>query len=148
MTISLLLVDDHPVFLFGLRTLLAAEPDLQIVGEAMTGAEALALSAREVVDVVLMDINLPDMNGVEVARRMHQACPTIHILMLTMLDDSTVFGALKAGASGISSRAPAPMRRWEPFARSRVAKRSSVHRSRGASSNTSTHRRLTQSFRI
>jgi DNA-binding NarL/FixJ family response regulator len=101
MTISILLVDDHPVFLFGLRMLIEAEPDLRIVGEAMSGAEALhRLASLQLVDLVIMDIGLPDMNGVEVTRRIRQAHPKLPILILTMLDDNTVFTALKAGANG------------------------------------------------
>ena len=101
MTTSILLVDDHPVFLFGLRMLIEAEPDLRIVGEAMSGAEALhTLASLQPVDLVIMDIGLPDMNGVEVTRRIRQAHPKLPILILTMLDDNTVFTALKAGANG------------------------------------------------
>jgi DNA-binding NarL/FixJ family response regulator len=101
MTISILLVDDHPVFLFGLRMLIEAEPDLRIIGEAMSGAEAVhELASLQPVDLVIMDIGLPDMNGVEVTRRIRQAHPKLPILILTMLDDNTVFTALKAGANG------------------------------------------------
>ena len=101
MTTAILLVDDHPVFLFGLRMLIEAEPDLRIVGEAMSGAEALhTLASLQPVDLVIMDIGLPDMNGVEVTRRIRQAHPKLPILILTMLDDNTVFTALKAGANG------------------------------------------------
>jgi len=100
MTISILLVDDHPVFLFGMRTLISAEPDLNVVGEAMSGIEALQKIAAQPVDVVIMDIKLPDMNGVEVTRTISQQHPETRILVLTMLDDNTVFNALKAGANG------------------------------------------------
>jgi DNA-binding NarL/FixJ family response regulator len=100
MTISLLLVDDHPVFLFGLRTLIAEEPDLQILGEAQSGAEALQFLVSQPVDVVIMDIKLPDINGVEVTRRVRKEFPHARILILSMLDDNTVFNALRAGAHG------------------------------------------------
>jgi len=100
LNISILLVDDHPVFLFGLRTLIQAETDMSIVGEVMTGADALEHINAHHPDVVIMDINLPDMSGVEVTRRAHQEHPETRILVLTMLDDHTVFNALKAGASG------------------------------------------------
>jgi DNA-binding NarL/FixJ family response regulator len=100
MTISILLVDDHPVFLFGLRTLIQAEADLHIVGEAMSGTDALRQITAQPVDVVIMDIHLPDMSGVEVTRRIQKEQPGVHILMLTMLDDNSVFNALKAGAHG------------------------------------------------
>ena len=100
MTISILLVDDHPVFLFGLRTLIAGEPDLHILGEAMSGAEALQKLNAQPADVVIMDIKLPDMNGVEVTRRIRKDFPQARILILSMLDDNTVFNALRAGANG------------------------------------------------
>ena len=66
MSITILIVNDHPVFRFGLRALIGAEPDMQIAGEATTGAEALASAASQPPDLVLMDINLPAMNGLEV----------------------------------------------------------------------------------
>ena len=105
MTISILLVDDHPVFLFGLRTLIAEELDMLIQGEAMSGAEALQKladqpAADKPVDVVIMDIKLPDINGVEVTRRIRKEYPQVRILILSMLDDNTVFNALRAGANG------------------------------------------------
>lgn len=100
MTTSILLVDDHPVFLFGLRMLIQGEPDLQITGEAMNGADALQMLGSRPVDLVILDISLPDLNGVEVTRRIRQEHPRVRILILTMLDDNTVFNALKAGASG------------------------------------------------
>jgi DNA-binding NarL/FixJ family response regulator len=100
MSIRLIIVDDHPVFRFGLRTLIAAEPDMAIVGEASNGTEALELVAVHAPDVVLLDVNLPDINGVEATRHLLRLCPSLRILMITMFDDDTVFGALKAGAGG------------------------------------------------
>jgi DNA-binding NarL/FixJ family response regulator len=100
MSISILMVDDHPVFRFGLRALIEAEADLRIVGEAASGSEALELAASQPIDLVLMDIKLPDMNGLEVTRRLRALQPTVHVLIISMLDDSTVFQALKAGACG------------------------------------------------
>jgi DNA-binding NarL/FixJ family response regulator len=100
MSITILIVDDHPVFRFGLRTLIEAEPDLVIIGEAASGQEALALAMQRPADLVLMDIKLPDMNGLEVTRRLRAQQATARILVVSMLDDSTVFQALKAGAYG------------------------------------------------
>lgn len=100
MTIAILIVDDHPVFRFGLRALIGAEADMQIAGEAATGAEALAIAAGQPLDLVLMDINLPDLNGLEVTRRLRALQPTARVLVISMLDDATVFQALKAGACG------------------------------------------------
>lgn len=100
MTISILIVDDHPVFRFGLRALIGAESDMQIVGEATTGAEALAIATGQPLDLVLMDINLPDLNGLEVTRRLRSLYPEMRVLVISMLDDATVFQALKAGACG------------------------------------------------
>lgn len=100
MSITLLIVDDHPVFRFGLRALIEAEPGMQIAGEAASGADALAFDANQPLDLVLMDINLPDINGLEVTRRMRAQRPETRVLVISMLDDSTVFHALKAGACG------------------------------------------------
>ena len=100
MTMTILIVDDHPVFRFGLRALIGAEPDMQIIGEATNGTEALALAANQPLDLVLMDIKLPDINGLEVTRRLRALQPEARVLVISMLDDTTVFNALKAGACG------------------------------------------------
>ena len=98
--IRVLIADDHPVFRFGLRALLAAEPHTEVIGEATTGDEAITLAVALQPDVVLMDLNMPGPNGVEATRRIAQQCPQIGILVATMFDDDSVFAAMRAGARG------------------------------------------------
>ncbi len=98
--IRILIADDHPVFRFGLRALLQAEGDTEIVGEATGGEEAVALAAELEPDVILMDINMPEINGIEATRRILQKNPNIGILVITMFDDDSVFAAMRAGARG------------------------------------------------
>ncbi|WP_409343640.1 response regulator [Paenibacillus sp. MBLB4367] len=100
--IRVLIVDDHPVFRYGLRALLLAEAKMvEVVGEATSGDEAIVLAAHCHPDVILMDINLPEINGIEATRRILAALPGISILMLTMFDDDdSVFSAMRAGARG------------------------------------------------
>ncbi len=98
--IKILIADDHPVFRFGLKALLATEPDLDVIGEARTGAEAVALAAELTPDVILMDINMPDLNGIEATRQIIATRPETGILIISMLDDDTVFSAMRAGARG------------------------------------------------
>ena len=100
MTIQIIIADDHPVFRFGLRTLLAAEPDTEVIGEAASGSEAISLADSLKPDLILMDINMPDMNGIEATRQILQRQPAIAILVITMFEDDTVFAALRAGARG------------------------------------------------
>ena len=99
-TIRILIADDHPVFRFGLKALLATEPDAEVIGEASTGEEAVSLSSELSPDVILMDINMPDLNGIEATRQVLAARPQTGILIVSMLDDDSVFAALRAGARG------------------------------------------------
>lgn len=98
--IRILIADDHPVFRFGLRALLDAMPDTDVVGDATTGEAAITLAAEVQPDVVLMDITMPGIGGIEAVRRIHAAQPGVRVLMVTMLEDDTVFAALRAGARG------------------------------------------------
>ena len=100
-TISILIVDDHTLFRKGVRKMLECEPDVQVVGEAANGEEALALARGLLPDVILMDIKIPDPNGVEVTRIIHREMPHTGIVFCTMFEnDEYVFAALKAGGRG------------------------------------------------
>ena len=99
--IRILLADDHPFFRDGVRLLLDSTEDTAVVGEANTGEEAVALAETTAPDVILMDINMPGLNGIEATCRIAATSPQVGILMVTMYDDDdSVFAALRAGARG------------------------------------------------
>ena len=99
--ISVLIVDDQDLIRGGLRMLLEAEPDITVAGEAGTGHEAIACVRRHDPDVVLMDVRMPDMDGIEATAHLVHAGSRAKILMLTTFDlDKYVYGAMRAGASG------------------------------------------------
>ena len=98
--IRIVIADDHPVFRFGLRALLNAMPDTEVVGEATSGEEVIALAGSVRPDVILMDINMPGVNGIEATRRIRETNPDICILIVTMLEDDSLFAAMRAGARG------------------------------------------------
>jgi DNA-binding NarL/FixJ family response regulator len=98
--VEVVLAEDHPTFRLGLRTRLSLEPDLDVVGEAGTGPEALELVERLAPDVVVVDLNLPGMDGLALIRRLGLVAPRVAPLVLTMLDDDSVFPAVRAGARG------------------------------------------------
>jgi DNA-binding NarL/FixJ family response regulator len=99
--LRVLIADDHPLFRHGIQALLSATPDMEVVGEASTGEEAMVLAATLQPDVILMDIQMPGVNGVEAARQILRASPQARILMVTMFeDDASVFTAMRAGARG------------------------------------------------
>lgn len=98
-TITVLLVDDHAVVRQGVRTFLETQADLLVVGEAGSGEEAVRLAAQQVPDVVLMDLIMPDMDGVEATRQVKQVSPRSQVVVLTSYhEDEHIFPALKAGA--------------------------------------------------
>ena len=100
-TIRILLADDHPVVRDGLAAMLGTQPDFQVAGEAGTGAEAVAEAARLRPDVVLMDLEMPSLDGIEAIRRLRAADPAIQVVVLTAFDtDERILGALQAGAQG------------------------------------------------
>jgi len=100
-TIRLLIADDHALFREGLHALFSALPDIDVVGEAADGATAVTQVDASQPDVVLMDINMPGVNGIEATRRVLSNHPQLGIIMVTMLeDDASVFAAMRAGARG------------------------------------------------
>ena len=97
----IVLADDHPVVLGGLRNLIVAEPDLEVVGEATTGNAALKLIKEKQPDIAVIDISMPECNGVVLARRLAEECPSVRVLVLTFYEDqSYVRQALDHGARG------------------------------------------------
>jgi DNA-binding NarL/FixJ family response regulator len=99
--IGVLLVDDHEVVRVGLRSLLAREPGLEVLGEAGSAQEAVAAAGRLRPDVVVMDVRLPDRSGVEACREIRSSGPTTQVIMLTSYaDDDAVLSSILAGASG------------------------------------------------
>jgi DNA-binding NarL/FixJ family response regulator len=96
-----LVADDHPAFRRGLQLMLADIEDVELVGEAETGARAVELAAELAPDVVLMDLRMPDLDGIEATRRVVRQVPAPAVVVLTMFeDDDSVFAAMRAGARG------------------------------------------------
>ena len=99
--LRVLVADDHPLFREGLRAMLASTPDMEFVGEASTGEEAISLAAELQPDVIVMDIQMPGVGGIEATRTIVESNPHVQILVVTMFeDDATVFAAMRAGARG------------------------------------------------
>ena len=100
-TLRVLIADDHPLFRAGLRALLEATAGMEVVGIAGTGDEVLALAERAEPDVVLMDLHMPGLGGIEATRRIVDSYPSTAVLVVTMFDDDySVFTAMRAGARG------------------------------------------------
>jgi DNA-binding NarL/FixJ family response regulator len=101
MTIRVLLVEDHKILREGTRELLEQTNDLSVVAESATGEEAITLCRQLQPDVVVMDVRLPGMNGVDAARAIHNALPDVRVLILSAFDDDRyIFSSVEAGASG------------------------------------------------
>ena len=99
--IHLLIADDHTLFRDGLRALFGSLPDIDIVGEAAVGETAVAMAEERQPDIVLMDIQMPGLNGIEATRRITGASPHIGVIVVTMFEDvDSVFAAMRAGARG------------------------------------------------
>ncbi len=101
MTTRVLVVDDHPLFREGLLAALTALPDIDIAGEAADGVQAVELAVRLRPDVVVMDLHMPRLGGVEATRKLSAEAPDVAVLVLTMIDgDASILAALRAGARG------------------------------------------------
>jgi DNA-binding NarL/FixJ family response regulator len=99
--IRILIADDHGIYREGLRAVLGPEPDMEVVGEAATGTEVVERASETRPDLILMDIQMPDVNGIEATRRILEADPNVGVVVVTMFeDDDSVFAAMRAGARG------------------------------------------------
>ena len=96
-----LIADDHGLFRYGMRTMLNSDPQFEVVGEAATGEEVVTLAAELKPEIVLMDIQMPGLNGIEATRKIVRADPAIGVVVVTMFEeDDSVFAAMRAGARG------------------------------------------------
>lgn len=98
--IRVLIADDHPVFRFGLRALIQTETGMEVVGEAASGNQAVEMVEKLAPDVVLMDLNMPEGDGIQATRQICARYPDVHVLVVTMIEDDTVVQAIQAGALG------------------------------------------------
>lgn len=122
--IDVLIADDHPVVRQGLRTFLELQEEVEIIGEAADGAEAVELAERLVPDVVLMDLVMPDLDGIEATRRIRSTSPSTQVIVLTSYaEDEKIFPAIKAGAAGYLLKDVEPQQLLEAIRR--------VHRGEG-----------------
>jgi DNA-binding NarL/FixJ family response regulator len=101
MLIQVLIADDHIFYREGVRTLLSRSPEIAVAGEASTGEEVIARTGEVKPDVILMDLKMPGMNGIDATRIIHEKYPNVGVLVITMFDDDdSVFAAMRAGALG------------------------------------------------
>jgi len=108
-TIRIVIADDHAIVREGLRAVLGSEPDMEVVGEATTGKEVVEQATELQPDVILIDIQMPGMNGIQATRRILEANPHIGVVVLTMYeDDDSVFSAMRAGARGYVLKSAPP----------------------------------------
>jgi DNA-binding NarL/FixJ family response regulator len=101
MTVRIVIADDHPVFRHGLRAALTCVPELEVVGEAADGAEAVRVALEKQADVVLMDLQMPGTSGIDAIRELTTSAPRTAVVVLTMFDnDESLFTAMRSGARG------------------------------------------------
>jgi DNA-binding NarL/FixJ family response regulator len=101
MSIKVLIADDHVFYREGVRALLSSVSEVEVIGEANNGEEAMAQAGSLQPDVILMDLKMPGMNGIDATRKIHEAYPKVGVLVITMFDDDdSVFAAMRAGARG------------------------------------------------
>lgn len=101
MPIKVLITDDHVFYREGVRALLSSVYEIEVIGEANNGEEAITQTAEFKPDVILMDLKMPGMNGIDATRKIHEAYPKVGVLVITMFDDDdSVFAAMRAGARG------------------------------------------------
>jgi DNA-binding NarL/FixJ family response regulator len=106
--ITIFLADDHTIVRDGLQSLLRAQPDLEVIGDAENGREALQQMAQQCPDVAILDISMPELNGIETTRQLRELCPTTQVIILSMHASSGyIFRALQAGARGYLLKAAA-----------------------------------------
>jgi DNA-binding NarL/FixJ family response regulator len=109
-TLRILIADVHPIFRNGMRALLGSVPDIEVLGEAATGDGAIAKAAELQPDVILMDLQMPGIGGIEATRQILHASPHVHVLVVTMFeDDYSVFAAMRAGARGYIVQGASPV---------------------------------------
>jgi DNA-binding NarL/FixJ family response regulator len=100
-SLTVLIADDHPLFRKGMRALLESMPEIELIGEATNGREAVELGTAHQPDVVLMDLQMPEGNGLAATRELARTCPSVRVLVVTLFeDDESIFTAMRAGARG------------------------------------------------